>query len=128
MLSVMRAIAASFPKKLALPKKRGFTLIEMSIVLVIIGLIIGGILKGQEVIAGARTKAVVNVINATRSAANTYHERYRALPGDDQNATTRVDPRLISGDGNGHGYGNDNGCAAWLWRRPRRRWARRWGR
>ena len=101
MLSVMRAIAASFPKKLALPKKRGFTLIEMSIVLVIIGLIIGGILKGQEVIAGARTKAVVNVINATRSAANTYYDRYRALPGDDQNATTRVDPRLISGDGNG---------------------------
>src|SRR6478672_10699002 len=81
--------------------QRGFTLIEMSIVLVIIGLIIGGILKGQEIIAGARNKAVINEINATRSAANTYYDRYRSLPGDDVSATTRVDPRLISGNGDG---------------------------
>src|SRR5690349_19781918 len=96
MLSVMRAITAR-----PFPKERGFTLIEMSIVLVIIGLIIGGILKGQEIITQARVKSVVNVVNATRSAANTYYDRYRALPGDDQNATARVDPRLIAGNGDG---------------------------
>jgi prepilin-type N-terminal cleavage/methylation domain-containing protein len=80
---------------------RGFTLIEMSIVLVIIGLIIGGILKGQEIIATARSKAVINEINAARAAVNTYYDRYRALPGDDANGPTRVDPRLVAGNGDG---------------------------
>jgi prepilin-type N-terminal cleavage/methylation domain-containing protein len=80
---------------------RGFTLIEMSIVLVIIGLIIGGILKGQEIIATARSKAVINEINAVRAAVNTYYDRYRALPGDDLNGPTRVDPRLVAGNGDG---------------------------
>jgi hypothetical protein len=68
--------------------------------LVIIGLIIGGILKGQEVITSARQKAVINQINAVRAATNTYFDRYRALPGDDKNATN-IDPNLVNGDGNG---------------------------
>ena len=90
---------------------RGFTLIEMSIVLVIIGLIIGGILKGQEIIASARQKAVINQVNAVRSAANTYFDRYRALPGDDPNAT-KIDPALSAGDGNGVVGGNYANAAA----------------
>ncbi len=80
---------------------RGFTLIEMSIVLVIIGLIIGGILKGQEIITTARSKAVINEINAARAATNTYYDRFRSLPGDDANGATRVDPRLVAGNGDG---------------------------
>jgi prepilin-type N-terminal cleavage/methylation domain-containing protein len=80
---------------------RGFTLIEMSIVLVIIGLIIGGILKGQEIVANSRAKAVVNFVNAARAASNTYVDRFRSLPGDDSTAVTRVDARLVNGDGNG---------------------------
>jgi len=80
---------------------KGFTLIEMSIVLVIIGLIIGGILKGQEIVANSRAKAVVNQVNAARAAANTYLDRYRALPGDHSLAATRVDARLANGGGNG---------------------------
>ncbi len=82
-------------------RSRGFTLVEMSIVLVIIGLIIGGILKGQEVIAGARQKAVINQANAVRSATSTYFDRYRALPGDDPTANAVLDVNLNSGDGNG---------------------------
>jgi len=82
-------------------RSRGFTLVEMSIVLVIIGLIIGGILKGQEIIASARQKAVINQVNAIRSATTTYFDRYHALPGDDPNAATRIDPNLNNGDGNG---------------------------
>ncbi|MDX2223257.1 MAG: prepilin-type N-terminal cleavage/methylation domain-containing protein [Rhodospirillaceae bacterium] len=81
--------------------QKGFTLIEMSIVLVIIGLIIGGILKGQEVIANARAKATINQMNAQRSAVNTYFDRYRALPGDDAQGALRVDARLVAGNGNG---------------------------
>jgi len=80
---------------------RGFTLVEMSIVLVIIGLIIGGILKGQEIIATARQKAVINQVNAVRAAANTYFDRYRSLPGDDPTAKTALDSNLNNGDGNG---------------------------
>lgn len=82
-------------------RSRGFTLVEMSIVLVIIGLIIGGILKGQEVIASARQKAVINQVNAVRSATSTYFDRYRALPGDDPTANQNLDSNLANGDGNG---------------------------
>jgi prepilin-type N-terminal cleavage/methylation domain-containing protein len=82
-------------------RSRGFTLVEMSIVLVIIGLIIGGILKGQEIIASARQKAVINQVNAVRAATNTYFDRYRALPGDDPSANANIDGNVVSGNGNG---------------------------
>ncbi|MEQ9447758.1 MAG: prepilin-type N-terminal cleavage/methylation domain-containing protein [Rhodospirillaceae bacterium] len=62
--------------------QKGFTLIEMSIVLVIIGLIIGGILKGQEVIESSRQKNLITQIDATRAALTTFGDRYRAIPGD----------------------------------------------
>ena len=73
----------------------------MSIVLVIIGLIIGGILKGQEVIAGSRQKALIAEIDAVRSAANTYFDRYRSLPGDDPTAGSVLDSNVTNGDGDG---------------------------
>ena len=63
-------------------RQRGFTLIEMSIVLVIIGLIIGGILKGQELIESARIKNVINQIDIVRTATNAFQDRFNSLPGD----------------------------------------------
>ena len=64
----------------------GFTLVEIAIVLVIIGLLLGGILKGQEMITQARIKNVVNDFNGITAAYFAYQDRYRAVPGDDNQA------------------------------------------
>ena len=80
----------------------GFTLVEIAIVLVIIGLLLGGILKGQEMITQAKIKNVINDLNGITIAITSYQDRYRALPGDDPNATTRWTTQApASGNGNG---------------------------
>lgn len=65
----------------------GFTLVEIAIVLVIIGLLLGGVLKGQEMIENARIKSVVNSLNGVSAAYNSYLDRYRTIPGDEAAAT-----------------------------------------
>lgn len=80
----------------------GFTLVEIAIVLVIIGLLLGGILKGQEMINQAKIKNLINDFNGITVAITSYQDRYRALPGDDQNATTRWTVQA-PGKGNGDG-------------------------
>lgn len=87
-------------------KQSGFTLVEIAIVLVIIGLLLGGILKGQEMITQAKIKNVVNDFNGILAAVNSYQDRYRALPGDDLNAGTRwstTTPSFTVYPGNGNG-------------------------
>ena len=69
--------------------QKGFTLIEIAIVLVIIGLILGGVLKGQEMITQAKIRNVANDLNGVSAAYYGYQDRYRAIPGDDPNAETR---------------------------------------
>ena len=64
-------------------KQSGFTLIEIAIVLVIIGLLLGGVLKGQELIESSRTKNAANDMNGVIAAYNSYIDRYRRVPGDD---------------------------------------------
>jgi prepilin-type N-terminal cleavage/methylation domain-containing protein len=81
-------------------KQTGFTLVEIAIVLVIIGLLLGGILKGQEMITQAKIKNVVNDFNGITAAMNSYQDRYRALPGDDLGAAGRW-TGSTAGDGNG---------------------------
>jgi len=82
----------------------GFTLVEIAIVLVIIGLLLGGILKGQEMITQAKIKNVINDFNGITAAVTSYQDRYRQLPGDDQTANARwasLSPAPLSGNGNG---------------------------
>ncbi|MDX2144091.1 MAG: prepilin-type N-terminal cleavage/methylation domain-containing protein [Rhodospirillaceae bacterium] len=82
-------------------RQKGFTLIEMSIVLIIIGLIIGGILKGQELIESSRQKNLITNIDAVRAAVSTFADRFSATPGDFSLASTRLNASTGNGGGNG---------------------------
>lgn len=64
-------------------QQKGFTLVEMAIVLVIIGLLLGGVLKGQELIENSRTKNAINDLKGVSVAYNAYFDRYHQIPGDD---------------------------------------------
>src|ERR1051325_7232617 len=80
--------------------QKGFTLVEIAIVLVIIGLLLGGILKGQEMITQAKIKNVIADVTGVSAAMYGYPDPYCALPGDDKNAT-RVAGIPAPGNGNG---------------------------
>ena len=67
--------------------QRGFTLIEIAIVLVIIGLLLGGVLQGQQLIENSRVRGAVNDFNGIPAAAYSYLDRYGRFPGDDGAAT-----------------------------------------
>jgi prepilin-type N-terminal cleavage/methylation domain-containing protein len=72
------------PKKV---REQGFTLIELSIVLVIIGLIVGGILVGQDLIKAAQLRATITQLERYDAAVNTFRTKYNGLPGDLLNCT-----------------------------------------
>jgi prepilin-type N-terminal cleavage/methylation domain-containing protein len=80
---------------------RGFTLIEIAIVLVIIGLLLGGVLKGQELITGARVRNLISQQDGIKAAFFGFQDRYRALPGDYAAANINIAGVNIVGNGNG---------------------------
>jgi prepilin-type N-terminal cleavage/methylation domain-containing protein len=71
-------------------KNRGFTLIEIAIVLVIIGLLLGGVLKGQELINNAKVKSYATDFRNIPIQLYGYQDRFKALPGDDALVATHV--------------------------------------
>ncbi len=79
----------------------GFTLVEIAIVMVIIGLLIGGVLKGQAMIQNARVKNVVKQGDEFRAAWATFFDRYGVLPGDENLAA--IPPQAADGEGNANG-------------------------
>jgi len=82
--------------------QKGFTLVEIAIVMVIIGLLIGGILKGQEMLKNAKVKRIAKQADGLRAAVFSYQDRFGALPGDDPAAQTHTgDGTLANGNGNG---------------------------
>ncbi len=81
-------------------KRAAFTLVELSIVLIVIGLLSGAILKGQEIIKSAKLKRVIGDFQSISTAIYTYEDRYDELPGDD--ASSVIGASLASG-------GNEDG-------------------
>jgi prepilin-type N-terminal cleavage/methylation domain-containing protein len=71
-------------------KQSGFTLVEIAIVLVIIGLLLGGVLKGQELINSAKVKNLATDFRNMSTFVYAYQDKYRAIPGDDRAAITHL--------------------------------------
>lgn len=87
-------------------RQSGFTLLELSIVIVIIGLIVAGISAGQSLIRQAGVRGVISDFDTLTTALNTFKLQYDALPGDMDNASdywsTDCDPTPTNCDGNGN--------------------------
>lgn len=61
---------------------KAFTLVELAIVIVIIGLLVGGVLQGQELIQQTKIRGAISKIQGYNAAANTFRSKYNAIPGD----------------------------------------------
>lgn len=83
-------------------KQTGFTLIELSIVLVIISLIVGGVIGGKSLIESAKINATITDVNQYRAAMNNFQLQYDALPGDFREATSYWTGG-VTNNGNGDG-------------------------
>lgn len=105
------------------PSVSGFSLVELSIVLVILGLLVGGVLTGQSLIRAAELRSVGTEFSKYQAAVNTFRDKYFALPGDMNNATafwgkdntnctTHTGSVATPGTCNGNGDGLVNYAAA----------------
>ena len=103
---------------MSMQKNKGFTLVEIAIVLVIVGLLIGGVLKGQEMITNAKLKRIESDNAGIAAAMFSYQDRYLQLPGDDNDAESRFDvytAATVNGGGNGtiDGLWDEDITTAW---------------
>ena len=84
----------------------GFTLVELSIVLVVIGLLLGGVIIGKDMIRSAQLRSVITEVQGYLAASQMFQDKYNCLPGDCVNVTT-----YMSGVTNGNGDGRLNSAS-----------------
>jgi len=93
-------------------RKSGFTLIELSIVIVIIGLIVAGVVGGQKLVSSAKLRGIVTDVDKYRAAYNTFYLTYSSIPGDMTNAQDYWGSGVGNGDGDGR-LQNADALKAW---------------
>lgn len=91
--------------------KAGFTLVELSIVLVIIGLVVGGVMVGKSLMNAAKVTAQISQFEQIKTAYTTFKLKYGCTAGDCPNATEFFGTAVADGNGNGTVENNDSGCA-----------------
>lgn len=91
------------------PFKKAFTLIELSIVLVVIGLLAGGVLVGRDLVQAAKIRLGISEVEQIRTGINTFKLKYNCLPGDCKNATLFLGQGLCNGNTESTGTCNGNG-------------------
>ena len=91
-------------------RQQGFTLVEIAVVMVIIGLLLGGVLKGQELINSAKVKSVINDFRNTSTHIFAYQDRFRAMPGDDPGVANRLAGAVRASTGGSAGNGRIDGA------------------
>lgn len=107
-------------------QQSGFTLVEIAIVLVIIGLLLGGVLKGQELINSAKAKSYAQDFRTIQAALYGFQDRFKGIPGDLAGADTKISGATLAttpasspvGNGNIGGLWDsatvtDESCLAW---------------
>lgn len=96
-------------------RNSGFTLVEIAIVMVIIGLIMGGVLNARSVLRNAQNKEVIKGVNDVATASQQFRDRYGAWPGDLTNAIASIPGMTPACIGNGNGVidtGTESTCAS----------------
>jgi len=109
-------------------REAGFSLVELAIVLIIIGLIVGGVLKGQDLVTSARINSIQTQLNEVRVASSTFLNKYDSLPGDITAANAVMVQAGLSSTGDNNGRIGGTGVSrmgstatepTWFWQHLR---------